>query len=302
MKDHGMLGGLHPFLKLLFLVLVMLASTMVVFILGILAAVPFFGSDIIRGFGTDAMDINLLRYVQILSHLGLFVGASLVFAFFVGYDPIKYLQGKQWPLGRILLLSAFIMLAAVPLVYYLAHVNESLSLPESMKAIEDWMRRSENAAEEMTKLLLDVSTLRGLFFNIFMIAVLPAIGEEFIFRGAVQRIFHQWTGYVHVAVIIAAILFSAMHMQFYGFLPRLMLGILLGYMLVMTGNIWVPVFAHFFNNAAAVIMYYMAHNNIIDYDLERIGTGRLSIWMALLSLVITVILFRLLLAETKRDL
>jgi len=70
MKDRGMLGGLHPFLKLLFLVLVMLASTMVVFILGILAAIPFFGSDIIHGFGTDQADINLLRYVQILSHLG----------------------------------------------------------------------------------------------------------------------------------------------------------------------------------------------------------------------------------------
>lgn len=302
MKDRGMLGGLHPFLKLLFLVLVMLASTMVVFILGILAAIPFFGSDIIHGFGTDQADINLLRYVQILSHLGLFVGASLVFAYFVGSDPLRYFQGKQWPAGHTLLVSAFIMLAAVPLVYYLSHVNQSLSLPESLKSIEDWMRQTEDAAEDMTKLLLEVSTLRGLMFNVFMIAIIPAVGEEFIFRGALQRIFHQWTGRVHVAVIISAILFSAMHMQFYGFLPRLLLGIMLGYMFVMSRNIWVPVFAHFFNNAAAVILYYMAHNKLIDFELESIGTGRLSVWLALLSLVVTVFLFRLLFAETRRGL
>jgi len=230
------------------------------------------------------------------------VGASLVFAYFVGSDPLRYFQGKQWPAGHTLLVSAFIMLAAVPLVYYLSHVNQSLSLPESLKSIEDWMRQTEDAAEDMTKLLLEVTTLRGLMFNVFMIAIIPAIGEEFIFRGALQRIFHQWTGRVHVAVILSAILFSAMHMQFYGFLPRLLLGMLLGYMFVMTRNIWIPVFAHFFNNAAAVILYYMAHNKLINFELESIGTGRLSIWLALLSLVVTVFLFRLLFAETRRGL
>ncbi len=293
MKDQGILGGLHPFVKLLLLVLVMLASLMVVFIIGILAALPFFGTDIFRDMGTDAMDVNLIRYTQVLTHLGFFVGASLVFAFLVGYDPLGYLQGKQKPGLRPLLLSALVIMAAVPLVYYLTHLNQQLALPESMRPLEEWMRRTEDQAEAITRLLLDVTTLQGLLFNIFMIAIIPAIGEEFVFRGAVQRIFRQWTGNIHVAVFIAAFLFSAMHMQFYGFMPRLLLGMILGYMFVVTGNIWVPVFAHFFNNAAAVALYFFMHNTQTDFDMETAGAGPLVPVMALVSLMVIIWLFRM---------
>ncbi len=292
-KDPGILGGLHPFVKLLLLLLVMIASLMVVFIIGIIAAIPFFGTGIFKEIGADTMNINMLRYTQILTHLGFFVGASLVFSFLVGYDPLGYLRGKQKPGLQPLLISALIIMAAAPLVYYMTHLNQQLDMPESMRSIEEWMRRTEDQAEAMTRLLLDVTTLQGLLFNIFMIAVIPAIGEEFIFRGAVQRIFRQWTGNIHVAVIIAAFLFSAMHMQFYGFLPRLLLGMILGYMFVVTGNIWVPVFAHFFNNAAAVMLYFFTQNSKTDFDIETIGLGPFAWIMALVSLILVVGLFKM---------
>ncbi len=292
MKDGGMFGGFHPFIKLLLLALVMLGSTLVVIVVGMIIAFPFIGGDLLSGLGTGDMDLNTLRYVQILSHLGLFITSAFIFSILIGGGPVKYYSAGKKPLGLTILLSAMIMVAAVPMVNFLMEINQALSLPESLKGIEQWMRSSEDAAEEMTKVLLDVSTPGGLLFNIFMIAIIPAIGEEFIFRGAIQRIFKQWTGNVHVAVFIAALLFSAMHLQFYGFLPRLMLGILLGYMFVVSGNIWVPVFAHFLNNALAVIFYYLVHNDMIGFEVENVGAGSIAPYAAAASMLFVILLFR----------
>ena len=293
-KDPGILGHLHPMLKLLLLAATMIASMLVVMVIGILLAVPFFGADALQTLGQDTMDINFMRYVQILSHLGLFITAGIVFAFLVGYNPLGYFRGKKVPSVRALLISAAIIVVAAPMVYYLTYINQQMSLPESMRGIEEWMRSAEESAEAVTRMLLDVSTLQGLLFNIFMIAIIPAIGEEFIFRGALQRIFHQWTRNAHVAVLIAAILFSAMHLQFYGFLPRLLLGALMGYMFVITGNIWVPVFAHFFNNAVAVTIYFFTNQTATDFDPGSLGAGPLAVILAVASLVVVLILFSVL--------
>ncbi|MFO7873260.1 MAG: CPBP family intramembrane glutamic endopeptidase [Bacteroidales bacterium] len=295
MKDQGILGGLHPFAKLLLLILTMLASTLVIVTLGMLLAMPFLGTDVLNmREGFEAVNINFLKYAQLLSHLGLFVAASLIFAFLVGRNPMTYLQGRKAPMLSGLIISVLIMLAALPMVNYVMELNQQLSLPESLGMLEEWMRQSEDAAEEMTERFLDVSSWQGLVFNIFLIAVVPAVGEEFIFRGALQRVLRQWFGNVHIAVIVAAILFSAMHLQFFGFLPRLVLGLILGYMFVFTGNIWVPVVAHFFNNAAAVLMHFMVHNNNIDYQVEDIGTGTMAPVMSIISLLAVLLLFRML--------
>ncbi len=301
MKDQGILGGLHPFAKLLLLILTMLASTLVIVTLGMLLAMPFFGTDVLNmREGFEAVNINFLKYAQLLSHLGLFVAASLIFAFLVGRNPMTYLQGRKAPMFSGLIISVLIMLAALPMVNYVMELNQQFSLPESLGRLEEWMRQSEDAAEEMTERFLDVSSWQGLVFNIFLIAVVPAVGEEFIFRGALQRILRQWFGNVHIAVIVAAILFSAMHLQFYGFLPRLLLGLVLGYMFIITGNIWVPVVAHFFNNAAAVLMHFMVHNNIIDYQVEDVGTGSMAPVMSIISLLAVLLLFRMLYMRVTR--
>ena len=291
MVDRGMLGGLHPFMKLLALTLLMLAGLLVVVFIGVLAALPFAGLGVFDQLTGGAADnLNMLRYLQILSHLGLFVVPGLVFAFLMDRKPLDYLQGQRIPNAVNLLIPALIMTALVPVVHALMQLNQQLSLPEAMSSLEQWMRQTEDAAEVMMERFLNVSGTRALLFNLLMIAVLPAIGEEFIFRGAVQRIFRQWTGNVHLAVFIAAFMFSAMHLQFYGFLPRLLLGLVLGYMFVMSKNIWVPVFAHFFNNAAAVIVYYIAYNT--DVISPEVMTGsRFSFLIIALSVVVTSFLF-----------
>jgi uncharacterized protein len=291
MIDRGMLGGLHPFIKLLALALLMLVSLLVVFFLGMLAALPFTGFKIFEEMaGAAGGSLNMLRYIQIISHLGLFIVPGLVFAFLVGRNPLNYLQGQRLPRLINLLIPALIITAVVPVVYTLMQLNQQLSLPGALSGLEQWMRQTEDAAEAMIEQFLNVSGMGALLFNLLMIAVLPAIGEEFIFRGALQRIFRQWTGNVHLAVFIAAILFSALHLQFFGFLPRLLLGLLLGYMFVMTKNIWVPVFAHFFNNAAAVIMYYIAYNTDV-ISLEDMTGNRFSLLIIIFSVWVTSMLF-----------
>ena len=262
MEDRGVLGAAHPAAKLVLLAILALAGLFLTLIIGMLVAIPFFGQEVfnqlLQGSGLDLTNnLNFSRYFQTLSHIGLFIVPSVVFGILVGRRPFIYLKGKQKPWLVSLLISALIMLAALPLVNFLMEINFKLSLPQAFSGIEEWMRRAEEGAELVTKMFLGVSTWQALLFNIFMIAVIPAIGEEFIFRGILLKLLRQWFGSVHAAVWLSAFLFSAMHMQFFGFLPRLFLGLVLGYMFVWSGNIWVPVFAHFFNNAAAVIIYFL---------------------------------------------
>ena len=115
-------------------------------------------------------------------------------------------------------------------------------------------------------------SIPDVLFNIFMIALLPALGEELLFRGIVQKIFTQWSKNVHLGVWISAVLFSAMHVQFYGFIPRMMLGALLGYLLVWSGSLWLPIMAHFVNNASAVIFTYLFDKQMMTVNPDKIGT------------------------------
>jgi uncharacterized protein len=123
-----------------------------------------------------------------------------------------------------------------------------------------------------------------------MIAILPAIGEELMFRGVIQRIFTNWTKNYHWGIWISAFLFSAMHMQFYGFLPRMLLGGMFGYLLVWSGTMWVPILAHFVNNTMGVLGYYLIDKGTITKDIEEWGTGTEQIPLLIFSIVLSGLL------------
>ncbi len=271
------MNNFPPYLKILSFLLIILVSMLFTFLLGLIIAIPFFGTDVITQLPemtdiSNSDSLGLSKYFQIVNQIGLFIIPSLIFAFLVNRNILKYLKIDIKPLNFSMLAGFFMILLAMPLVSYLAEINEMLNLPESLSGLENWMRESEAKAMEFTKVFLDVSTVSGLSVNLLMIAIIPALGEEFMFRGIFLRLFKEWTKNVHLAVIISAVLFSALHMQFYGFLPRLMLGIILGYLFVWSGSIWVPVFVHFTNNAAAVIASYLANIGIIEADLESLGS------------------------------
>jgi len=285
---------MHPFTRMLMLALIMFVSLIVVMALGLFAAIPFFEIDIwsYLGGGEPApADLRFIRYLQAVSHVGLFIIPSVFFAIVVSHRPLHFMHAARRPAFWTVVICVMIMLAALPAVNYLNQLNQKMVLPDALKSIEIWMRSAEDTAAEMVKKILVMHSWQDILFNLFLIAVLPAIGEEFIFRGILQKQFTQWTKNRHLAVIITAILFSAMHLQFFSFLPRLWLGIVLGYMLVYSGNIWYPVLAHFFNNAAALFVFYYYGMDELSTSLENLGTGPYALTLAVSSLVVIIALF-----------
>jgi uncharacterized protein len=138
-----------------------------------------------------------------------------------------------------------------------------MKLPHFLKWLEDWMKDSENSAQKITAAMLQMTTIWDMVRVLLLIGLLTAIGEELMFRGVLQTIFFRWTKNVHAAVWITAIIFSAIHLEFYGFLPRVLLGALFGYFVAWSGSIWPAVWGHFLNNATDVVLTYLAQHKVI---------------------------------------
>ena len=152
--------------------------------------------------------------------------------------------------------------------------NQSMHLPEALSGLEEWMRQQEDMAEETTRILLDAKSIGALLLLIFIVGFLTGVGEEFTFRGIIQNLIAGKRRNAHAAVWITAIIFSAVHLQFYGFIPRLAIGAYLGYLLVWSRSIWLPVFAHFVNNSLAVISSYIVANGYCSDKIDTIGTSQ----------------------------
>jgi membrane protease YdiL (CAAX protease family) len=146
-----------------------------------------------------------------------------------------------------------------------------MKLPAAFAGMEQWMKQAEEQAGQITEKFLDVHSVGGFAVNMLMIAVIPAIGEELLFRGLFQRLLGEWFRNIHLAIFVAALLFAAVHLQFYGFFPRMMLGVMFGYLYLWTGTIWAPVFAHFLNNGAAVLISYLSNTGVVHADYENFG-------------------------------
>lgn len=183
------------------------------------------------------------------------------------------------------LLSFLFLLSVNPLLGLVSEWNRGMSLPESMSGVEIWMREKEDQMALLTQNLVMTTSAWQLASNILVFAVVPAICEEFFFRGSVQGIAKRMLNNDHMAIWVTAVVFSAIHLQFYGFLPRVFLGAIFGYMLVWTQNIWVPVFAHFVNNASVTIVAFIFASQGKTYE-DMMHTGdSYHISLYILSLV-----------------
>lgn len=200
-----------------------------------------------------AFDPSLMRTSQFISAVGTFLLPACFFAWLCSNQPKRYLSIGKLPTLEVLALTFLSMLLINPAISLTGLLNQQMELPSFMEGIEHWMRTQEDEAERLTLLLLSEKGIGALLANLLVVALTAGITEEFLFRGAFQRILERWTSNPHWVIWIAACLFSAFHMQFYGFLPRMLLGSYFGYLLYWSRNIWIPVFAHFTNNAFAVI-------------------------------------------------
>lgn len=286
---------MKPFPQLLFSAFIILVSFLAFLALSLIIAIPLFGFNSILempniGDLDNPGSIAILKYFQTVQALGLFILPTLILAYLFQGNIQKYLYLNKSASSSTFLLVAMLMLAMAPFINFLGEWNSNMSLPDWMTGVEQWMRNTEEDAARLTEAFLNVKTLPALAFNVFMVALLPAIGEEFLFRGVIQKIFTRMTKNTHWGIWISAILFSAMHMQFFGFIPRMLLGAVFGYLLVWSGSMWLPVLGHFLNNALAVIAMYFVNNGTIDPAVEDYGSTSGSYYAAILSVLIAALL------------
>ena len=206
----------------------------------------------------DSNKIAALKLFQTLAgSIGMFLVPALLFPQSIRQRSSSYLKSSNpqhwfnWPIAFGL------MLVSVPFVSWLYQFNQGLKFPQEWSAFEAQIRQMEEQAGALTKVFVQSDSLGMLFLNLLVVAVIPAICEEFFFRGVIQNFIRMVIYNDIVSIIFAAIIFSGFHGQFYGFLPRLALGIVLGFIYTNSGNIWLSVFAHFVNNALATIMAYV---------------------------------------------
>lgn len=295
---------MKPFPQLMFSLFVIIVCFLVFMVLSLVLAVPLFGFSSIMSLAsmTDYSDPNIilmLKFFQVVQSIGLFVIPPFIIAYLFHNKIIEYLHLNKIFAFTSLFLVVVLMFFATPFINFLGEINSNMRLPEWMSGIEEWMKDSEDKAAELTDAFLKVNTLGGLFFNLFMIAVLPAIGEELLFRGVIQRIFTKMTKSHHWGIWISAILFSALHLQFYGFIPRMLLGVLFGYLLVWSGSLWLPVAAHFVNNGLATVAMYFIDKGIIKPEVENIGSTSGSYYIAIISLLFVSVFLWLIKIQNK---
>ena len=280
--------------KLLVIVFVVLIGILVFSVIGIILAIPLFGIDISHI--EQAMDagnptnIGFMKYFQTITSIGIFVFPPFIIAWLLGKNALNYLFLNGKSSLQTYVITATTVIFALPLINFLAQWNAQLSLPESLSWLEQFMKESEANAQKITELFLKADSLSGLMLNIFIIALIPAIGEELLFRGIFQKLFIDWTKNKHLGIWLAAILFSAIHIQFYGFIPRMFLGALFGYMLLFSKNMWLPIVAHFVNNTFGVIAYYMMNKSVITINPDNLGTGETASYQAIMSMIFITIL------------
>lgn len=200
------------------------------------------------------------RITMVIQSFGLFLIPSIAFAFLCYPQPKGFLRTEAKTDWTLLLLPILLIVAIQPLINCISYYNQQIILPESMSSIETWMRNKEESSSKMIGLLFADRSVAGLMLNLLVVAVVAGIAEEFFFRGCLQQIMQKIVINKHIAVWITAIIFSIVHFQFYGFFPRMLLGALLGYIFIWSGNIWVPVLVHIVHNAINVIIMHIYHD------------------------------------------
>ena len=232
-------------------------------------------------------EVEMLKISQLLLSIGVIVLPPFVLAYLIVLNPLTFLHLERNNINWLdVLFVVLFMILIIPFINLLGDLNHHLVLPKVYAGLETLMKDSEEQAAQLTEKFLNVHTIQGLFYNIFLIGVIPAIGEELYFRGALQGIIYQRNGIVK-SIWITAIIFSTIHFQFYGFLPRMLMGAFFGYLVFWSENILLPIVGHFTNNVIAVIFYHFKLNGHKLPDIDVIGFGN-TLWIGLLSGVIAL--------------
>ncbi|MES2808812.1 MAG: CPBP family intramembrane glutamic endopeptidase [Bacteroidota bacterium] len=285
----------YPPQNLLLFIVISLATIIVGYLIGGAVVTGLYGKNILEDITMLKLSNpdmpNALWILQLVSTTIPIMAASLIFAFYIAKDPHSYLL-PSFNFNWVLIIIVFcVMIISAPLIECLSNINQKLQMPPFLAALQRWMRQTEDQAQRLTTVLLQMNTVGQLIFRVLVVGLLTSIVEEFMFRGCVQTILLKWFKNPHIAIAVTAAMFSAFHMEFFGFLPRMMLGMLFGYFVYYSGSIWTAVWGHFINNGTAVVVSYLFQNKKITVNPDDTHIFNWSIY--LFSLIIVLFLLYL---------
>jgi len=234
---------------------------------------------------------ELIRGGQFIETLGVFLFPTIICAWLFSNNYKDYLRIDQPIQIPVAVWAVIGMIVATPFVNWTHALNQQMTFPEIFKGLETWMKESEDTNNQTIEVILNTKNIPTILFNFLSVCVIAAICEEFMFRGLLQTLLGRAIRNPHVLIWIVAILFSAVHLQFYGFIPRMILGAWLGYLAYYTKTIWIPVLAHFTNNFLSIGSYYLFQNTPDNIQkIDTIGTGS-TWWLAVASFALFIFCF-----------
>lgn len=274
-NDLLLFGNRKPWLSLISIILISFGGLIVGQFVAMLLVTQIYGLSL---FQVIEMVSNISEHPDYKVAIYILQGLSAVFAFIVApWCFLRFIEKKNFSIlspNPVIELLPVILVLLISVVFMavnfkFAEWNAQMVLPEFLKDVEAWMRLQEDKLEEATMFLTNINTPAEFVIAMIVIAIIPAIGEEFLFRGLIQNQLQSWTKNAHWAIWLTGILFSTIHIQFYGFVPRMLLGVLFGYMYLWSGNILYPMLAHFANNGFQVAMLYLYKSEITNFNIDE---------------------------------
>lgn len=239
-------------------------------------------------------NVNLSRPLNVLATLFAFLIPGYLFAKIVDNKPNSYLGFNLNINAKQIMLVVLITFGGMILSGSLGMLNQQIPLPE------EWMKQARSMERKYNDAMLNMAHIKSVsdyILAMLVMALAPAIFEEVLFRGALQNLFVSWTKNAWVGIIITAILFSVIHISYFGFLPRFGLGMILGLIFYYSGSLWLSILLHFLNNAFVVTQLYVLTTQ--GKPIEQAMNDTAPIWWGLVALVLLIMLFKLLHKESS---
>ena len=292
----------NTYMQLVFIGVILMLATIILSSIAFGISAMIWGMDTtqnaLAGMTDTATHINILKLIQFANQLGMFIIPPLALWFIMRKDNPNFFGLEHKPSMKQLLLVVAIFIASIPFLQWVIMSNESMSLGESLRGVEEWMRDMQDKNDLITTKFLQGTTITSLLINLTIMAIMPAIGEELFFRGVLMNWFGKAFSNIHVNIIITSIIFSAIHMQFFGFIPRFLLGMVLGYTYYWTSSLWAPILLHFVNNAITVFVYFRINSQGLDIDPQDVGTSDSTILVIISAVAVGGFMY--LLRKTKK--
>jgi uncharacterized protein len=239
---------------------------------------------------------NALRLMQFISTLFFFFLPAFFYAKICHKNALQHLGFIKMPHIKQLILVGAIMFFALFIVGALGEIWHQIPFPKNWQA---QFKAAEEAYNKQMQVMARMNGVGDYILSILIVALLPAVFEEAIFRGALQNLLSRWIKAPVWAIVITAIIFSAVHGSYDGFVPRFVLGFILGWLFYRTGNIWINIAAHFLNNAIGITMLYVYSKPNQPTDLSKLD-DRFPIWLGAVG-VIAVIALLIAFDKTSKD-